>query len=123
MNATAAQYVARGRKYLAQASEELAREDLEQASEKGWGAASQMLKAVAADREWVHGQHRHLYGVARRLAEEMDDEEVRINFGLAGELHTNFYEGHMDSEDVEFNLGKVSVLVEQVEELLANGSA
>ena len=36
--------------FLAQAHEELAKGDLQQASEKGWGAASQMVKAVAQER-------------------------------------------------------------------------
>ena len=39
---------------MEQANEELARDDLRQASEKGWGAASQIVKAVAEERGWEH---------------------------------------------------------------------
>ena len=37
-------YRDQSRAYLEQANEELARDDLRQASEKGWGAASQIVK-------------------------------------------------------------------------------
>ena len=121
MNAAAAQYVARGRRYLAQASEELARRDLEQASDKGWGAASQLLKAAAAERNWTHGQHRQPYRIVRDLSEEIGDDEIRSEFAYAGELHTNFYEGLMTAEDVQFHLEKVRDLVGRVEGLL-NGT-
>ena len=42
-------YRDQSRAYLEQANEELARDDLRQASEKGWGAASQIVKAVASE--------------------------------------------------------------------------
>ena len=122
MNEAATQYATRGRKYLAQAEEEFAKDDLEQASEKGWGAASQMLKAVAAERGWRHGQHRDLYVVVRQLVEEDGSDELRRLFAMAGELHTNFYEGYMGAEDVRFNLGEVALLVNRVEALLENGA-
>ncbi len=121
MNARASQYAARGRKFLAQAGEELAKDDLEQASEKGWGAAAQMMKATAAERGWRHGQHRALFNVAQQLAEEAGDDELRSLFYIANDLHANFYEGFMRPEDIEFALGKVTSLVEQVETILNNG--
>ena len=46
--------------FLEQAHNELRAGDLLQASEKGWGAASQMVKAVAESRGWQHDQHRLL---------------------------------------------------------------
>ena len=45
--------------FLAEAKQELAAGDLPQASEKGWGATAQTLKAVAEQRGWEHSQHRH----------------------------------------------------------------
>ena len=50
-------YRDQSRAYLEQANEELARNDLRQASEKGWGAASQIVKAVAEERGWEHRGH------------------------------------------------------------------
>lgn len=121
MNEAATQYATQGRIFLAQANEEIAKGDLLQASEKGWGAAAQVMKAAAAERGWRHGQHRQLFDVAERLAEELGDEELRDRFFIASDLHANFYEGFLRSGDVEFSLRRVTSLVDQVEQALANG--
>ena len=123
MKTSTADYVQQGRTFLDQAEEELRREDLRQASEKGWGAASQLIKAAAAEYDWQHDRHGHLYQVARRLADEHDDQELRLQFGLAGELHSNFYEGFMNESDVQLHLARVSQLVDRVEGILRNAGA
>ena len=51
-------YRERSRALLAEAREELGAGDLEQASVKGWGAAAQMVKAVADERGMPHEHHR-----------------------------------------------------------------
>ena len=43
--------------FLAAARACLAEGDLLQASEKGWGAAARMVKAVAETRGWRHSSH------------------------------------------------------------------
>ena len=60
--ATTADHKASSRAMMAQSHSELAQGDLQQASEKGWGAAAQMMKAVAETRGWDHSRHRHLTG-------------------------------------------------------------
>ena len=56
---TRAQYHnATGRDFMAKAQAYLAEDDLLQASEKGWGAAAQMVKAAAEMRGWPHKNHR-----------------------------------------------------------------
>ena len=52
---------------LRQAREEVATADVRQASEKGWGAAAQMVEAIAARRDWEHQGHRELFQVVARL--------------------------------------------------------
>ena len=111
-------YVRRGRRFLAQASLELADGDLEQASEKGWGAAAQIMKAIAEQRGWRHGQHRQLFEVARRLAEEQEDPQVVHLFQRASDLHVNFYEGRLSTEEIRTGLVRVSTLVEKVQQVL-----
>ena len=123
MKTSTADYVQQGRTFLDQAEEELRREDLRQASEKGWGAASQLIKAAAAEYDWQHDRHGHLYQVARRLATEYGDPILRDQFGAAGELHSNFYEGFMNQADVERYLSQVADLVDRVEGILRNGSS
>ena len=43
-------YQQASQRFLAQAKQELANGDLPQASEKGWGATAQILKAIAEQR-------------------------------------------------------------------------
>ena len=101
--------------FLAQAHDYLAADDLLQASEKGWGAAAQAVKSVAETRGWPHNGHRQLFGAIGRLVAETGDEDIRIAFGLAGALHTNFYEGWLEREAVEIYLSHVAGLVEKLE--------
>ena len=109
-------YTDRSRTYLSQASEELGRDDLCQASEKGWGAAAEIVKAVAAARGWEHGGHRELFQVVSRLVAETGDRDLRYHFGLANTLHINFYEGWLDHATVEDILSQVTRFVEKMEE-------
>ena len=102
---TAAVFLARAQAYLADG-------DLLQASEKGWGAAAQMVKAVAEARGWDHSGHRQLYLAIRRLVEETGQGELRDHFSAANTLHQNFYDGLLEGEDVGSNLEAVERLVE-----------
>ena len=63
-------YAQAARHLLEQASAELAQDDVRQASEKGWGAAAQMVKAVAEQRGWQHRQHAALFAAVSRLVDE-----------------------------------------------------
>ena len=67
---TTTDYRASSHTMMAQSRDELAKGDLQQASEKGWGAAAQMMKAIAESRGWEHGRHRHLHQIASRLRAE-----------------------------------------------------
>ena len=119
MNQTS--YRSQSRVFLAQASEELEKDDLRQASEKGWGAAAEILKAVSAERGWVHHSHRSLYDAVDLLVAETGEEGIRFQFAAAGQLHTNFYEGWFSRAAVESHLVQVTRFVEKLEELLASG--
>ena len=97
-------YQQASQRFLAQAKQELATGDLQQASEKGWGAAAQMLKAIAEQRSWEHGKHRHLSHAASRLRAETGDRDVYRFFSVANDLHGNFYENEMSAEDIAESL-------------------
>ncbi len=105
------------RDFLAKARTYLAEGDLLQASEKGWGAAAQMVKCIAESRGWPHEGHRELWRAVNRLAHETGDREILTSFGLAGFLHTNFYEGWLTHEAVESHLSKVEELLGKLEGL------
>ncbi len=118
MNSVTGEYVPRSAHYLSQASEELARGDTLQASEKGWGATAQIVKAVAEEREWEHGRHANFFEVVRRVVAETGDQEIWVAFEMARGLHENFYEGKMGSSDVDFHLGHVTRFTEKMRGLL-----
>ena len=92
---------------LARARTCLAEGDLMQASAKGWGAAEQMVKAVAENRGWDHATHGDLYRAVHRLAEELSDQRLRGRFRSASALHQNFYEGNMRAATVAIGIHHV----------------
>ena len=114
-------YREQSRIFLAQAWEELAAGDLAQASEKGWGAAAQMVKAIAQERGWPHQNHRQLHGIIGTLRSETGDSELVLQFGSASLLHGNFYEIEYPPEIVGDHLTQVELFVEKCEALL-NGN-
>ena len=111
-------YQQASQRFLAQAKEELAAGDLQQASEKGWGAAAQMIKAIAEQRSWEHGKHRHYHRIISRLRAETGDRDVCRFFSVANDLHGNFYENEMSAEDITESLDDVQALLDRLETLL-----
>ena len=106
------------RVYLERAVESLAEGDLLQASEKGWGAAAQMVKAVSEERGWEHWSHWRLTSAVSRLVEETGDDDLRTLFAVANHLHINFYEGEMSAAVVERAIQDVTRFIEKLEALL-----
>lgn len=104
---------------LSQAHSELEVGDLQQASEKAWVEAAQMFKAAATLRGWEHVQHRQLWVAARDLSNEAGDQEIHSLFGVAHNLHTNFYENTYDAKRVALYISEVERLVEKMEAMLA----
>ena len=115
---TTEQYRQASERFLTQARQELADGDLAQASEKGWGAATQMLKAVAEQRGWEHQRYRHYHGAASRIRTETGDGEIRRLFDSVSALHENFYENDMAANDVAERIGDVAVLLTKLTLLL-----
>ena len=57
-NEAVADHVNQARDFLAKSREYLTQSDLHQASERGWGAAAHMVKAVAIAQGWEYERHR-----------------------------------------------------------------
>ena len=92
--------------------------DVRQASEKGWGAAVQIVKAIAARRDWEHQGHRELFQAVDRLRRETGDPDVRRLFDVASALHVNFYEDWRTGEAVAEALDDVERFVNKLEPLV-----
>ena len=86
--------------FLVASDREFAAGDVLQASEKLWGAAAHAIMAVAKQRGLDHGTHRAMINSAWQIADEMDDNELRLGILAAQHFHSNFYNGTMEDEDI-----------------------
>ena len=111
-------YQERSREYLVKAFEELEAGDLTQASEKGWGAAAQIVKAVADERGMDHRSHRAILLAAQELTQEAGDNDLEVHFAFASQLHVNFYEATLNDAGVAMRLRQVAQFVDRIELLL-----
>ena len=111
-------YHQQSRHLLTQALRELDQGDLVQASEKGWGAAAQMVKAIAEQRGWRHRAHELLFNAVDTLAEEAGDEDIARLFDVVSALHVNFYEDWASARRVRRGLRDVGLLLDKLEPLL-----
>ena len=109
---TATEFLVKARSYLGAG-------DLLQASEKGWGAAARMVKAVAEERGWRHGSHRDLYRAVDHISEELSDDHLQTLFTSANALHQNFYEGWMTEVAVGKALTDVEEFAARLSDLIA----
>jgi uncharacterized protein (UPF0332 family) len=111
-------YLRLSEKYLREAEELLAKGDHVQASEKAWGAAAQMVKALVAKEGRMLRSHGELHREVSRIVKETGDDELRRLWQSAGMLHQNFYENWLPQEMVEGNISDVRRFVEKMRNLL-----
>jgi hypothetical protein len=105
-------------RFLKEAEEFIAKGDYVQASEKGWGVAAQMVKAVAAKENLELRSHASLWEYLDKLAEKLQDVELRRLGWTANNLHQNFYENWMTPRDVKYAIEDVKKFVEKLKKLL-----
>ena len=111
-------YRSAGLQLLAQARAELDAGDLRQASEKGWGAAAQAVKAVAQQRGWPHNYHAALFTAVRDLSNEAGYPEIHGLFASPNLLHVNFYESAFDAGIVRYHLDRTGQFVAKLSDIL-----
>jgi hypothetical protein len=111
-------YARLSEKYLREADDLLAKKDHVQASEKLWGAAALMVKAVAASKGISISSHGELFSFVRRLGEEEENPELRRLFSVASTLHQNFYENWLSGDVVREYSEDVKQLVAELKKLI-----
>jgi len=115
-------YIEQANQFLEQAEEELNKGDIRQAGEKYWGAATQVVKAFAEKKGWRHDGHAWLFEAVSKISQEENDGILERQFGLAGMLHTNFYEGWLTEKEVK-NYGlQAKEFVNKIKKLLSSTS-
>lgn len=111
-------YRAQSQTFIEDAKGYLAARNLYQASEKGWGAAAQAIKAVAERRGWDHKHHDLIAETISHLHNETKDSELVTLYNAANSLHSNFYEGRLSQAVVALNLAQVELLVAKLARFL-----
>ena len=114
-----ADYRHQAREFLVKAREYLAADDLHQASEKGWGAAAWMAKAVAEVRGWDYREHAQ-FGVICRNASDLTGNERLLDLSdVAYGLHRGYYtrKRFLSDRIIARNLDQMAELLDTLEPL------
>ena len=86
-----AEHVQLARDFLERSKNYLAEGDLHQASEKGWGTAAHIIKAVAAANGWEYEHHDHFSSVVMNARQRYRQPGLREWSRSAEALHVNYY--------------------------------
>jgi uncharacterized protein (UPF0332 family) len=105
-------------KYLRDAEKFLIKKDFIQASEKAWGAAAQIVKALAAKEGKELRSHGELLRYVAELSKEKDDKEIMKFWFSATSLHQNFYENWFPEEAVRSAMEDVKNFIEKLKKFL-----
>ena len=109
--------------YRQHAQDSLARGDYLQAAEKSWGAYTQTLKIIAADRGLPLAHHASIIAVARRLAELVRPSDpdaartLRYGMSTARSLHQHFYENDLPDAEVADATADVMATIDLLQRL------
>ena len=109
-----ADYESQAREFLANSRDFLTAGNLHQASEKGWGAAAHMAKAVAVAQGWEYQTHADFSEVMYKASQLANNPRIREMRGLANELHHNYYrrKRHLNAEAIREDLETIAELLE-----------
>ncbi|MGQ9469507.1 MAG: PaREP1 family protein [Nitrososphaerales archaeon] len=118
MSTDAETYLRLNGKFLREAEGFLAKGDYVQASEKLWGAAAEIVKAVAAKRGLELRAHKSISEFVSRLHREKPALRLAEDFHIANSLHTNFYEDWLDPEMVKVGAKAVKRFTSKMQRLL-----
>ena len=91
VNQTIVDHVELAKNFLARSQGYLADGDLHQASEKGWGAAAHIMKAVAAANGWDYEHHDQFDMVVQNARQRYWQPSLRQYGDSAEFLHRNYY--------------------------------
>ena len=104
--------------FLALVDDELARGELEEASNKVWGAAAHAIKAVAEARGWEHHAHALLeQAVDRLVREEGAPMDLWLQYLTASAYHQRFYGGPPPAEAIRAGRELIAQFIATLESL------
>jgi hypothetical protein len=109
----------RSKYFLLKGRQHLAEGDLHQASEKGWGAAAHMAKAVAAASSWRYETHDEFDDVLSKASQLTQNYRIHDLGNAANYLHRNYYKrkAFLEPRLIQRNLDNVEELIGLLEPL------
>lgn len=118
-----ADFARQSREFLDKGRQYLAAGDLHQASEKGWGAAAWMAKAVAESQGWQYNRHDEFFTVMRQAQDVSGDGRLRNLRRAANELHGYYYTRRrfLSLDDIGQGLDEVALLLDILQPLTETG--
>ncbi len=102
------------RDFLDASDREFGAGDNRQGSEKLWGAATQIVIAMAQERGWDYGSHHAMKAASARLTVEYADPAFQDGFGLAEKFHGNFYHNFMEDFQLEVDRPRMREFIERM---------
>ena len=117
LSAQTQKYAAASYELVGKARDYLQEGDLRQASEKGWGAAAQIVKAIAEnwkEHDVTHGRHQDLRALVAGLATASREPDLFLMFAAAQDLHENFYENNVPMFIVNLNLEQTAGFIDRI---------
>ena len=118
-DASVADRVQISHRFIQHARDELNRGHRLQASEKAWGALTQMLKAHGQQRGWLNlTSHRTVGHIARQLAAEYGDPDISEAYIAGTEAHENFYENYMRLPQIKATITTIANVLPRLESAL-----
>ena len=106
-------HVELARDFLERSKSYLAHGDLHQASEKGWGAAAHIVKAVAAANNWEYENHDQFESVVINARQRYRQPALLQMAHAAEALHRNYYR-----RDFLLNADAIREEIEDVERMV-----
>lgn len=104
--------------FLALVDDELARGELEEASNKLWGAAAHAIKAVAESRDWEHHAHALLQRTMERLiSEEGAPQHLFGQYMMASAYHQGFYAWPPPASAIRYGKEIITEFIQALESL------
>ena len=115
---TVAYHRERSRHFLSLVDDELARGELEEASNKVWGAAAHAVKAAAERRGWEHHAYALLQQAVQRLIREDDaPQHLWGQYLIASAYHQMFYGRPPDAEHIRYGRDIIAGFIGTLERL------
>ena len=107
-------YESQAREFLTKSREYLAQGDLHQASEKGWGAAAHMAKAVAVAQGWSYDSHADFSEVLYQARQLTGNSGLAGLRGIANDLHLNYYKRkrHLNADSIGEDIDRIAELLD-----------